>query len=204
MSPYEVLGVNETDDEDTIKRAYRDLVKKYHPDKYVNNPLSDLASEKLKEINQAYDTIMNKKEASKNGGGGYYQNTQNGAGYSWDGTDSFQAVRLLISQSRLAEAEQMLYRLPQDAQWHYLMGVVYQRKGWADRAAAEFSQAVNMDPSNMEYQAAFNGMHNQNQAYRNYGPAATGCGCSTCDCCTNLICADCCCECMGGDLIPCC
>lgn len=60
MNPYEVLGVNPTDDEETIKKAYRELVKKYHPDKYVNNPLADLAAEKMKEINKAYDMIINK------------------------------------------------------------------------------------------------------------------------------------------------
>ena len=69
MDPYEVLGVSEDADEETIKKAYRTLVKKYHPDRYVNNPLSDLAAEKIKEINKAYDTIMNNKNNAVNGGG---------------------------------------------------------------------------------------------------------------------------------------
>ena len=203
MNPYEVLGVSETADEDTIKRAYRDLVKKYHPDKYVNNPLADLASEKLKEINQAYDMLMNKKEANSSNSGSYYQSGGQSSN-TWDGMDSYRAVRMFISQGRFAEAEQMLYRLPQNAEWHYLMGVICQRKGWADRAASEFEQATSADPNNMEYRAAYNGMHNRGNAYRNYGPQPAGCGCSSCDCCTQLICADCCCECMGGDLISCC
>ena len=55
MNPYEVLGVSENADEETIKKAYKELVKKYHPDRYINNPLADLAAEKMKEINKAYD-----------------------------------------------------------------------------------------------------------------------------------------------------
>ena len=47
MDPYKVLGVSPTDSDDTIKRAYRDLARKYHPDNYINNPLADLAKEKM-------------------------------------------------------------------------------------------------------------------------------------------------------------
>ena len=61
MNPYEVLGVSEGADEETIKRAYKELVKKYHPDKYVNNPLADLAAEKMKEVNKAYDMLTKNK-----------------------------------------------------------------------------------------------------------------------------------------------
>ena len=64
MNPYEVLGVSENADEETIKKAYKELVKKYHPDRYINNPLADLAAEKMKEINKAYDMITNKRTAT--------------------------------------------------------------------------------------------------------------------------------------------
>ena len=56
--PYAVLGVSSSASEEEIKRAYRDLVKKYHPDNYANNPLADLAEAKMKEVNEAYDAIM--------------------------------------------------------------------------------------------------------------------------------------------------
>ena len=57
-NPYEVLGLKEGASIEEVKKAYRELVKKYHPDRYRDNPLSDLAEEKLREINEAYDYII--------------------------------------------------------------------------------------------------------------------------------------------------
>lgn len=64
--PYKVLGVSPNATDDEIKTAYRELAKKYHPDNYAESPLADLASEKMKEINEAYDTIMNDRKARAN------------------------------------------------------------------------------------------------------------------------------------------
>ncbi|MBE7038156.1 MAG: molecular chaperone DnaJ, partial [Ruminococcaceae bacterium] len=76
-NPYEVLGIKEGASDEEIKKAYRELVKKYHPDKYVNNPLADLAAEKLKEVNDAYDTLT-KGSSQTNGysSGGYSSSNQ--------------------------------------------------------------------------------------------------------------------------------
>ena len=67
--PYEILGVSRNATDDQVRAAYRELVKKYHPDKYQGNPLADLAEEKLREVNEAYDQIM--KERSSSAGSGY-------------------------------------------------------------------------------------------------------------------------------------
>ncbi len=55
--PYKVLGVSPYATDDEISKAYKNLAKKYHPDNYTDNPLADLATEKMQEINQAYDEI---------------------------------------------------------------------------------------------------------------------------------------------------
>ena len=60
-NPYDVLGVSPNASDDEIKRAYRDLTRKYHPDANVNNPLADLAEEKFKEVQEAYDIIMRER-----------------------------------------------------------------------------------------------------------------------------------------------
>ena len=75
--PYSVLGVPSSASDDEVKKAYRELIRKYHPDSYVNNPLSDLAEEKFKEVQEAYDQIMKQRE---NGGysGGYAGNYSGG------------------------------------------------------------------------------------------------------------------------------
>ena len=63
--PYAVLGVSPNASDEEIKNAYREMARKYHPDNYADNPLSDLAGEKMKEINEAYDQIMNMRRSGK-------------------------------------------------------------------------------------------------------------------------------------------
>lgn len=207
MSPYEVLGVSESASDEEVKKAYRELVKKYHPDKYVDNPLSDLASEKIKEINMAYDTITKQRASSQTGGrqGGYsgtYEETY------YDGDSNYSQIIQLINANRLDEAQSALESMPaasRSAYWYYLMGEIAKRRGWYDNARQYYQTAVNMDPTNATYQRAYNSLQNTARTYRtnSYGRGYQNAD-SACDCCSSLICADCCCECMGGDLIPCC
>ena len=69
MDPYKVLGVKPGDDQETIKKAYRELAKKYHPDKYRNTNQYEWAMEKMKEINAAYDMLTGKNVNTGFGGG---------------------------------------------------------------------------------------------------------------------------------------
>ena len=69
--PYSVLGVSRNASDDEIKKAYRDLARKYHPDNYNNNPLADLAQEKMKEINEAYDAINRERSSSSGKAAGH-------------------------------------------------------------------------------------------------------------------------------------
>ena len=66
--PYEVLNVPKDASDDEIKKAYRDLARKYHPDNYVDNPLADLAQEKMKDINAAYEEIQRRRSSGSSGG----------------------------------------------------------------------------------------------------------------------------------------
>lgn len=197
--PYAVLGVDKNATDEQIKNAYRELARKYHPDNYADNPLSDLAGEKMKEINEAYDQIMNSRRSRKSGGSSNAGSTTSTA---------FPEVRTLINQNRLEQAQEVLDGVPpheRTAEWYFLNGTVLYRRGWFDQAYTSFATACRMDPSNPEYRNALNNAQRQTtnryNPYRTYGGSN---GCSGCDVCQTLICADCCCECMGGDLIRCC
>ncbi|MGI6115824.1 MULTISPECIES: DnaJ domain-containing protein [unclassified Clostridium] len=217
MNPYEVLGVPENASQEEIKKAYRELVRKYHPDQYQNNPLSELAQEKLKQINEAYD-MLTKGGGARGGsssgysgggyGGGGYGGGRASSGYgggSYGGSASYNDVRSALNRNDVRTAEAMLDRIQnRDAEWYYLRGMVYVRNNWYAQALQCLQQAVRMDPTNPEYQSALNQLNAVNQQYRAGGYRGGGGGMDACSICQTLWCADCCCECFGGDLIPCC
>ncbi len=215
-NPYEVLGIKESASVDEIKKAYRDLARKYHPDQYSNNPLSDLAQEKMKEINQAYDSLLkNNKTGGSKGGFGSNRQTNNWSNQGFGGTSggagagagNYGQIRRMIEIGNLAEADRMLdtFAGNRNAEWYFLKGAVFLKRGWYDQASSYFERAVQMEPANIEYRAALNNISMRNTTYRNFGNGmGYARGPSPCDCCSSLICADCCCECMGGDLISCC
>ena len=215
--PYKVLGVSPTATDDEVKAAYRELAKKYHPDNYADSPLADLAGEKMKEVNEAYDEVMAQRRRRAQGGAsqggasqsGGYQGGYQGGGYGYgSSSSSFYDVRSLIMNGRIADAEQILNGVPADgrsAEWFFLKGTVLYKRDWLDEAYNHFVRASQMEPGNMEYRSAMNQVMNQrNGGYGGYNPNGQMGGCTACDVCNGLICADCCCECMGGDLISCC
>ena len=197
MNPYEVLGVEPGADEETVKKAYRTLAKKYHPDRYANSPMQETAAEKMKQINEAYDMITKGLTSHNTNNTGGYNTNNNTGGYQYNFTPSFQTVRVLISMGQYDVALGMLNSLPQEAEWYYLRGLISLRRGFYDQAYADLEKASTMDPSNVEYRSAIENMRNRNTAYTNTGSYSSSC----CDC---LPCMCCMCPCGPCDLCYCC
>ncbi len=206
--PYKVLGVSRDASDDEIKKAYRELARKYHPDNYANSPLADLAEEKMKEINTAYSEIQKARSAGNSGQSGTYSDqTYGGSTYTGENAEDFKTIREYINAGRYSDADLLLNSLSanaRNAEWNFLKGCVLAQKGWYFDAQKYFETACYMSPDNQEYRAALNNLRMRASSYgRGYTTSKSG-GLSGCDICSGLICADCLCECCGGDLISCC
>ena len=196
--PYGVLGVSRDASDDEIKRVYRDLARKYHPDNYANNPLADLAEEKMKEINQAYDAISRARSggssnvgssAASSASSGYGYGYSSGSGYQQQSSGSvFAQARQAINRDDLETAEQLLSGVSRNGEWYFLMGSIAYRRGWLDEARQNYQIAVQMEPGNMEYRQAFSMMQRGGYGYQ---PDMMGTQCDGLDCCTALMCMNC-------------
>ena len=213
--PYEILGVRKNASQDEIKEAYKTMVKKYHPDKYQNNPLADLAQEKLKEVNEAYDALTRNGSGGNSnygpgssysssgrssygpGGSGYGSGPNYGSGQNQgQGGVRFAEVRQYIDRGDLASAESILSRSNiRDGEWCFLTGMIAWRRGRHDEALSMVQQAVNMEPGNYEYRRAMDTMLQQGgmfrtASYRRGYTSQEDMMCRMCQCylCTDLLC----------------
>ncbi len=205
--PYSVLGIKPDATDEEVKQAYRTLARKYHPDNYQDNPLADLAEEKMKEINEAYEAITRMRAGG--GASGAASASADTRSRSYGGNSSYNGyqqqrgssdplyarVRSAINAGDISQAESLLAQSPrQDAEWYFLQGSIAYRKGWLDEAMADYQRAVSMEPGNVEYRRAYNMMQQGGNAYRSDGYSSGGM--DAMDCCTAMMCLNC--LCGGG------
>ncbi|MBU9726286.1 J domain-containing protein [Diplocloster modestus] len=204
--PYSILGVNRNASNDEVKKAYREQLRKYHPDSYVGNPLSGLAEEKFKEVQEAYDQIMKEREGGYGGYNSYGgpQQSQQTYGGSQDDVE-LNAVVNYVNSGHYQEALNMLSRIQnRSARWYYCSAAANAGVGNNVVAVDHARQAVNMEPGNPQYNQLLNQLQWNSQRYQqgSYGNRGGGLP-TTGNCCCDLWIADSCCECMGGDLCSC-
>lgn len=214
--PYDVLGVPRGASDDEVKKAYRKLSRRYHPDANVNNPNKAQAEEKFKEIQQAYQQIQNEKSGRTYGGFSGSGAGQGQAGYGpfWGGFGSYsqqrnrsqsesdvrlQAAANYINSGHYSEALNVLNGFAssdKSARWYFLSAMAHMGAGNNVTAQQMAQTAVNMEPSNMQYQQLLNqiqyggswyqGMGNQYGSPMNFSPD----WCSTA-CLGSILCSMC-------------
>lgn len=179
-NPYNVLGISPSATDEEVKKAYRALSRKYHPDANVNNPNAACAEEKFKEVQQAYQQIMQEREQGYRTGDGVYgsgggaYDSWGGSYSSWGGAGSFwggsyssrgsaggsdsdihlAAAANYLKNGCYREAVTVLDSISEHtAQWHYFYAIASQGLQETITALEHARQAAAMEPSNYEYQA---------------------------------------------------
>ncbi|HOO25597.1 MAG TPA: J domain-containing protein [Clostridiales bacterium] len=219
-TPYEILGISENADVQTVKNAYRELAGKYSEENYAGGPFEDLAKEKMRLINKAYDDIVQSRADEFKSDSGFTErryseySTWKNHGNAHSGLGD---IRAKILSGRIDDAQTLLDGMPpnqRNAEWFFLKGSIHHRRGWLEEAYENYARACEMDPTNLEYRGAFDNLSISRNKGRKKSTdegttGATDCfhcydGCDLCDICGTLLCLDCCCETMGCDLCDCC
>ena len=203
--PYQVLGVSRGASDEEIKKAYRNLSRKYHPDANVNNPNKAQAEELFKQVQQAYDQIMKEKELGASGGfyGGYgdygfggYQSRQSSGNSEYE--NRMRAAANYIQNRHFKEALNVLNSTQdRNAMWYYYSAIANNGAGNNVIALEHAKRAAAMEPSNFQYQQLVQQMEGGGMWYRDmqgpfYTHTSTGSDFCLKLCIANLICNCCC------------
>ncbi len=209
--PYSVLGISRNASDEEIKKAYRNLSRKYHPDANVNNPNKAQAEEKFKQVQSAYEYIMKEKTEGFSGGGsghggfdygsdpfsGTTGNGFNGAGpqYGYEEDPRFRAAGNYIRSGYYKEARTALDSVEvylRNDVWYFYSAMSHAGMHNAVAAHEHARKACEMNPGNIEYRLFLQKLENgaewysQKQDTYGYGREKSGSICTKI-CVANLI-----------------
>ena len=229
--PYQILGVTRDASDREIKKAYRDLSRKYHPDSYAGKSEAEAnaAAEKFKQVQEAYNRIVDERSGKATGsygdfgGFGGFGANQGRQNYCEDEQHMMAAMNYIRAR-RYNEALNVLNGISNhNAAWYYYSSIANMGLGNNNVALEQAKQAMDMEPGNMQYRqyyqqlqngggfyggspfgSPFGGGYGGGGSYGGYGSYGGGYdSCGTGNLCCDLWCADTLCECMGGDLCSC-
>lgn len=157
-NPYSILGISENATDDEVKKAYRTLARKYHPDANVDNPNKEMYEKKFKEVQNAYKEIMDMRK----NGGSYYRSYSGGFSSSTGESDTdlhLRAAVNFIQNRRFDEAINLLESMnDRSAKWYYISAVAHMGKGDNETAKNHANMAASMEPGNAEYRQFADGL----------------------------------------------
>ena len=199
LDPYSILGVSRDATDEEIKKAYRRLSRKYHPDANINNPNKAQAEEKFKEIQQAYDQIMKEREFGTGAGNyGGFGGAQNSSTYQDEEAMRRQAAANYVQSGYYQEALNVLSSLGQrNGQWYYLSAMANMGIGNNVKALNDIREAVRLEPNNSQYRMLLQRMEGGGTWYQEmqspFGgmPSQDGDFCMKL-CLANMVCNLCC------------
>lgn len=205
-NPYDILGITPSASNEEVKQAYRALAKKYHPDNYIDSPVADVAERKMQDINWAYDEILKQRanqytsSTTNNSNSSSYNSGDKSYSYGSQnqGANRYSNIRSMINNGEINGAEQLLNSVrneERNAEWYFLKGCVFTRRGYIFDAIKYIDVACTMEPNNQEYRTMRENLRAQSNSYGSQ-PQSTGSGggCDMCDVCSTLICLDCLCN----------
>lgn len=175
VDPYRVLGISPSASEEEIKKAYRNLSRKYHPDANINNPNKEQAEEKFKEIQAAYNQIMDERQ----NGYGYSSSYSNSSSDSYGGSSNYgysqasmemQAAANYINARQFAQAMNVLNSIPdqnRNGQWYFFAAVASQGMGNLNDAREFIRRAIALEPGNFRYRQFQQSIDWSNSWYEN-------------------------------------
>lgn len=191
---YELLGLTETATDEEILNRYKELRAKFNEEKWLDGEEGNEAAKMITKLDTAYEEIMSsRKEQNKN----------------TEGQNAFEEISQLLKNDKISEAQSRLDEFNErTAEWHYLQAVVYYKKNWTNDSKKQLEIAMEMDPSNQKYRAAYGKMNAKNEyqqqsayqqtqnPYSNGAPIDDdqmgGSACSNCiSCCYTYLCVDC-------------
>ena len=188
---YELLGLDESATDEEILARYQELKAKYSEDRWLEGEEGNEAAKMLNKLDAAYAEITAERKEKE-------QNT--------DGESAYEEVAALLKEGQINEAQAKLDAFNErGAELHYLQAVVFYKKNWSNESKKQLEIAMQMDPENKKYRAAYGKLNEKNEyekrsaaqpvqdgGYVDDGEQMGGNACSSCiQCCYLNLCINC-------------